>query len=352
MQFTGIDHVEFYVADLAAATSEFCGRYGFTITAATGQSMRDRHSLLLTQGSTRLVLTTGVGDGCEVNAFLDTHGEGVRTIALRVPDAAHAFATAVKGGAVPVRSPAVGGGAVAGAVEGPESMVHAFVEWRTGEALLPGFHAIEGDAPGQGTIQEIDHLAICLPRGTLAAAEEFYQRTLGLRRTFSDYVEFGEQAMESVVVEDASGRIKFTLVAPDCEDGQLTDYLSAFGGGGVQHVAFLTDRIAKAVPELTARGVVFLSTPARYYDTLRVRLGYTEAETRALAELGVLADRDPWGDLLQIFTRSPFPRRTVFFELIERRNARTFGAANIRALYEAAEHERGAQLLDTAVGER
>src|SRR5215471_13876057 len=344
--FTGIDHVEFYVADLEAAREQFSGRYGFSVIAA--METTDRRSLLLTQGEARLVLTAGVGGQSDVDAFVDAHGDGVRTIALRVPDARRAFATAVEAGATPLRSPVTGGGAVAAAVEGLETLAHAFVERSQETGLLPGFAPVEPDerrTSSLALIQAIDHLAICLPRGTLKAAEEFYERTLGLRRTFTEYVEVGQQAMDSVVVEDPGRRVTFTLVAPDCEEGQLVDFLSAYGGGGVQHVAFLTDAIAQALPEFAARGVEFLVTPPQYYDSLPARLGYTTAQARALSDTGILVDRDQWGDLLQIFTRSPFPRRTFFVELIERRSARSFGSANIKALYEAAEIERRGMLL-------
>ncbi|MDQ2875634.1 MAG: 4-hydroxyphenylpyruvate dioxygenase [Actinomycetota bacterium] len=346
MHLTGIDHVEFYVADLEAAREQFGGRYGFSVVAATDPT--DRRSLLLTQGEARLVLTAGVGGHSDVDAFIDAHGDGVKTIALRVPDARQAFALAVEGGATPLRSPVTGGGAVAAAVEGLQTMAHAFVERSAETALLPGFAPV---GPGErrpsspALIRGIDHLAICLPRGTLNAAEEFYGRTLGLQPTFTDYVRLGEQAMDSVVVADPGRRVTFTLVAPDCEDGQLVDFLSAYGGGGVQHVAFLTDAIAQALPEFAARGVEFLVIPPQYYDSLPGRLGYTAAQARALSDIGILADRDPWGDLLQIFTRSTFPRRTFFVELIERRCARSFGSANIKALYEAAENERRGMLL-------
>lgn len=346
MGLLGIDHVEIYVADLEEAVEHFRAGYGFCVTAATGEAGADRRSLLLTQGTARLVLTTGLGGGSEVNDFVAAHGDGVRNIALRVPDAAAAFAEAVQGGATALRPPSADGDVVLATVQGVETVTHTFVERRAGEGLLPGFRAVGRPVPGAALIHGIDHLAICLPPGTMAAAEDFYLRALGLRRSFTEYVEFGEQAMESVVIGGGpAGQVTFTLVAPDCREGQLVDFLDSFGAGGVQHIAFLTGRIAEAVPALGERGVRFLSTPAGYYDALPARLGHTADETRALAALGVLVDRDPWGDLLQIFTRSPFPRDTLFFELIERRKARTFGSANIRALYEAAEHERADRLV-------
>jgi 4-hydroxymandelate synthase len=346
MYLTGIDHIELYVADLEAASEKFSGQYGFSVRAAADET--NSRSLLLDQGEARLVLTASAGGRSHVDAFIDAHGDGVRTIALRVSDARQAFATAVEAGATPLHSPVTGAGTVIASVEGLETIAHAFVERSHESFLLPGFAPVrpgERRTPTPALIQGIDHLAICLPRSTLNAAEEFYRRTLGLQRTYAEYVEFGEQAMDSVVVEDPDRRVTFTLVAPECEDGQLVDFLSAYGGGGVQHVAFLTGSIAQALPEFVTRGVEFLVTPPEYYESLPTRLGYTAEHARALADIGVLADRDPWGELLQIFTRPLFARRTFFVEMIERRQARSFGSANIKALYEAAENERRRMLL-------
>ncbi|MFE4575386.1 4-hydroxyphenylpyruvate dioxygenase [Streptomyces chartreusis] len=344
MKYTGIDHVEIYVDDLDEALNEFCGKYGFVV-AAKAVPATDRRSVLVLRGTARLVLTTATGTDGEVAAFLQEHGDGVRDIALRVDDATAAFAAAVGGGGGrAVREPRRDGGMVTATVEGLTTLVHTFVQRADDDVALPGFAAVAtaptGTVVDPAAVRAIDHMAICLPAGTLDDAEQFFANVLGLRRSFTERVEFAHQAMDSVVVEDADRSVTFTLVSPDCSHGQLVNFLDAYRGGGVQHLAFLTDQITEAVPQLSSRGVQFLSTPEPYYEALPSRLGYSSADAKVLSSLGVLVDRDPWGELLQIFIRSPFSRNTLFFELIERRSARTFGSSNIRALYEAAENVR------------
>jgi 4-hydroxymandelate synthase len=175
----------------------------------------------------------------------------------------------------------------------------------------------------------------------MAPTVEFCERVLGLRPIFGDFIEVGAQAMDSVVVQSESGDVTFTLLEPctDREPGQIDAFLAAHEGPGVQHLALRTDDIAAAVRSLGARGVEFLTTPAAYYDELDRRLGPTGFQTAELRELHVLVDQDHGGRLFQIFSRSAHPRRTFFFELIERRGASTFGTANIKALYEAVERQ-------------
>jgi 4-hydroxymandelate synthase len=193
-----------------------------------------------------------------------------------------------------------------------------------------------------GRIRLLDHVAICLEAGTLADYADFYMDAFGLARYSSEYVEVGDQAMDSIVVRSPSGGITFTLVAPDAAKsaGQLGAFLGRNGGPGVQHLAFGVDEIIPAVNEYRDRGVEFLRTPDVYYDMLIERLVGLRDEIADLRAAQVLADRDEWGHLLQLFTRSPYERNTLFYELIQRRGARGFGSANIRALYEAVERDR------------
>lgn len=343
MYFQGIDHIEFYVADLDHACARFRDQWGFTVLARA-ETLPDRASVLLGQGNTRMMVTAPRGDTGAVADFVARHGDGVRVLALAVPDAAAAYEHAVRGGAAGIQEPTRGGGLVMATVAGIETMAVTFVEHRSRGELPPGFVAVPAAGHARGAapclLEEVDHLAICVPRGRLSGIADECQRTLGLRRVFSDVLEFGDQVMESVVVEDARGAVTLTLVSPGCDSGQLVNYLESFGGGGVQHLAFRTRDIASAMPSLASRGIEFLPAPEQYYDALPRRLDLPAAELDRAARLGLLVDRDQWGDLLQVFTRSPFERRTVFFELIERRRARTFGAANIKALYEAAEREQ------------
>lgn len=192
-----------------------------------------------------------------------------------------------------------------------------------------------------GHIQLLDHVAVCVDSGTLAACADFYTNAFGLREYSSEYIAVGDQAMDSIVVRSPSGGITFTILEQDParKAGQVEAFLSRNGGPGVQHLAFLVDDIVSAVHMYAARGIDFLRTPGAYYDMLADRLPEIRADITDLRATHVLADRDEWGYLLQLFTRSPYRRNTMFYELVQRRGARGFGSANIRALYEAVERD-------------
>jgi 4-hydroxymandelate synthase len=193
-----------------------------------------------------------------------------------------------------------------------------------------------------GRIQLLDHIAICLEGATLDKQGDYYREAFELSRYSAEYVDVGEHAMDSVVMRSASGRVTFTLVAPDPRKGpgQLDSFLERNGGPGVQHLAFLVENIIPTVHEFRGRGVEFLNVPDTYYDSFDERLPGMQVEIDMLRSAQVLADRDEWGELLQLFSRSPYERNTLFYELIQRRGSRGFGSANIRALYEAVERDR------------
>lgn len=199
-----------------------------------------------------------------------------------------------------------------------------------------------------GLLEAVDHLAICVPAGDLEPTIESYQRSLGLTEIFDERIEVGGQAMISKVVQDPAGEVTFTLLEPDRDrdPGQIDEFIEAHQGPGVQHVAFRTSSIAGAVRTLSGRGVEFLTAPAGYYRVLEGRLGTVAIPVATLHELNVLADRDRWGEMFQIFARSTHERHTFFFELIERQGALTFGTKNITALYEALDDERGVLATD------
>ena len=192
-----------------------------------------------------------------------------------------------------------------------------------------------------GRIWLLDHVAILVESGTLRSYADFYTEAFGLARYSSEYIEIGEQAIDSIVVRSPSGGITFTILEQDRakKPGQVEGFIARYGGPGVQHLAFLVDDIVTAVREFGSRGVDFLRSPNSYYDMLVGRLPGITAEIADLRAASVLADRDEWGYLLQLFTRSPYQRNTLFYELVQRRGARGFGAANIKALYEAVERD-------------
>jgi 4-hydroxymandelate synthase len=331
-----IEYVELYTIDKQSTVDYFVSSLGFTLVAECmycGDS-----SALLRQGRAQLMVTAGPG----TQSFLDAHGDGVADIALTCDDVAATREAAMAAGAPPADSTA--GDPVVSAFGGTRHTLRPFCA-DAGRRLPAGRPwNITAQAPAQpaGRIRLLDHVAICLEGGALAGYADFYTNAFGITRYSAEYVEVGDQAMDSIVVRSPSGGITFTLVAPDPAKsaGQLDAFLNRNGGPGVQHLAFGVDDIIGTVRESRVRGVEFLRTPGTYYDMLAGRLTDMREEIADLRAADVLADRDEWGYLLQLFTRSPYERNTLFYELIQRRGARGFGSANIRALYEAVERDR------------
>ncbi|OEJ29282.1 4-hydroxyphenylpyruvate dioxygenase [Streptomyces agglomeratus] len=351
MTVHGVDHVEFYVGDAVQAAHYYRTAYGFQVVAeapagADGPAAR---SFVLAHGGVRLVLTSALSDEHAAAAFVRTHGDGVRDVALRTDDAVAAFDRAVGAGAEAVAEPRTyedeTGRVVRATVAATNGLVHSFVQRDNPDGnFLPGSHlpVVAGAGPAPDLLDTIDHLAFCLSPGSLDEMVNFYEKAIGLRHTYDEYIEVGGQAMASRVVQDETRGITFTMVEPDPSGGrgQLHDFLDGFGGAGVQHVAYSTKDIVRAARELRSTGVELLSSPAAYYSSLAHRGIDVGIDAAVLQEHGLLVDRDEWGQLVQVFTRSPYARRTVFFELIQRFEARTFGSGNIKALYEAVDRER------------
>ncbi|WP_214103839.1 4-hydroxyphenylpyruvate dioxygenase [Acrocarpospora catenulata] len=317
-----IDHVELYVGDAAARSGEFVQRYGFHV--AGRRHAADHESVVLRRGHITLVVTQGTADDHPASAYVLQHGDGVATIALRVPDAAAATADALAAGAERLREGIAGFGDVA----------HVFVDGPAGPA-----GPADSDEPAPPGLTDIDHVAVCLESGTLADTVAHYERAFGWQQIFEENIHVGAQAMQSKVVQSRSGEVTITLLQPlpGAQPGQIDDFLKNHGGSGVQHLAFSVPDILRAVDELGERGVRFLSTPGPYYQELAGRLDHPAHPVSALRSRGILADQDHDGQLFQIFTRSEHPRGTLFMELIERQGATTFGSNNIRKLYEAVE---------------
>jgi 4-hydroxymandelate synthase len=354
MSIHGIDHLEFYVGDARQTAYVLCTAYGFRICGQGGPEtgLAGQRSLLLRQGDIRILLTSALGPEHPAYEYVARHGDGVAVVAFEVDDAADAYATAITGGAAAVAPPAAyardDDEVVLATVSGFGDVAHRLVQRRgPGQQFQPGaidMIAADPDHPDD-LLHVVDHLAVCLPAGELAPTIQFYLDAFGFAQIFSEYVEIGEQGMESAVVQSRSGGVTFTLLQPDVrrQHGQLDDFLTWHGGAGVQHIAFRTPDIVTAVRTFAGRGVGFATTPASYYDVLEQRLGPVDVPVAQLREVGVLVDRDHWGQMFQIFTQSMHVRRTLFLELIERHGARTFGTSNIRALYEAKERELAGQ---------
>ena len=327
-----IEYVELYTDDERSTLGYFGSSFGFVETA---ESFGDGcHSSLLRQGTVQLVVTSGRG----TEAFLEAHGDGIADIAFGCDDAGETYQEAVQAGASVISS-------------APDQLVvsgfgdtrHTLVT-RSAYPTLPAdrtWQPVAGAPAATGQIRLLDHVAVCAEGGTLADCTEFYVNAFGLNKYSSEYIQVGDQAMDSAVIRSSSGGITFTILEQDLTKkvGQVEAFLSRNGGTGVQHLAFLVEDIISAVRKFSARGIKFMETPDTYYSMLAERLPGLHREIEDLRATNVLADRDEWGYLLQLFSRSPYRRNTMFCELIQRRGARGFGSSNIRALYEAVERE-------------
>ena len=350
MNISGIDHIELYVGDAKQAAFYLCTAFGFKICGQGGPEtgLAGQRSLLLRQGAIQVVLTSGLDADHPATEYVRRHGDGVAIVGIGVDDAEAAFRALVARGARPISEPAQyvqdNVKVVVAEVSGFHDVTHRLVERRGPlREFLPGAMDVNDEDPHEDgkLLREIDHLAICVPAGELDSTAKYYEDVFGFTQIFEEYIEVGGQGMDSKVVQSPSQHVTFTLIEPDSarRPGQIDDFLQWHAGAGVQHVAFGTDDIVTAVGTLADHGVRFLGTPPSYYDTLEERVGHLDAPLDELRRLGVLVDRDHWGQLLQIFTESMHVRRTLFLEIIERRGALTFGSGNIKALYAAKQRE-------------
>lgn len=343
MRILGVDHLEFYVGDARQTAYFLCAAFGFRISGQGGPQtgLAGQRSLLLRHGDVHLVLTTGLEPDHPATEYVRRHGDGVAIIALAVDDMESAYAELVAKGAT-----GLGDGRIAGFGDVIHRLVQRDTDGTEGEFSLPGIEATGEDKgkPDEGLLEVIDHLAFCVPAGELATTSKYYQDVFGFDEIFEEYIEVGMQGMDSLVVQSPNQAVTFTIIEPDPrrQPGQIDDFLSWHAGAGVQHVAFRTSDIIKAVRTFSDRGVGFLSTPSSYYDALAERLTPVDVPIEALRKHSVLVDEDHWGQMYQIFTQSMHIRRTLFLELIERHGALTFGTSNIRALYAAKERELAA----------
>jgi 4-hydroxymandelate synthase len=328
-----IEYVELYTSDEQSAVEYFVSSFGFMRIAESAGC--GSHSSLLRQGAVQLIVTSGRA----TEEFLEAHGDGIADIALGCDDVAETRRRTVAAGASVISSTPE-----RLVVSGPCGTCHTLIT-RSVEDSLPAGRAWvpvrEASPNPAGRIRMLDHVAVCVEGGTLVDSADFYTDAFGLARYSSEYIEIGDQAMDSIVVRSRSGCITFTILEQDPakKAGQLDGFISRNGGPGVQHLAFLVDDIISAVREAGGRGIAFLPTPRAYYDMLGERLPAIQGEIADLRATDILADRDEWGYLLQLFTRSPYKRNTLFYELVQRRGARGFGSANIKALYEAVERD-------------
>ncbi|HET7632916.1 MAG TPA: 4-hydroxyphenylpyruvate dioxygenase [Gemmatimonadaceae bacterium] len=349
----GTDYIEFYVGNAKQASHYYRAAFGFKLVAYRGPETgtRDRASYVLQQGKVRLVLTTPLRPDSDIARHIHDHGDGVKDLALWVNNAASAFKKAVKRGAQPVREPETvedeHGQVTIAAIRTYGETIHSLVQRKGYKgAFLPGFVPVEPVFQGKSVgLKYVDHCVGNVELGAMNTWVKFYEDVLG----FYNLISFDDKAITteysalmSKVVSNGNGRIKFPLNEPAVgrKKSQIDEYLEFYRGPGVQHIALETGDIVKTVTRLRRNGVEFLAVPGAYYDTVLDRVGHIDEDLAPLKELGILVDRDDEGYLLQIFTKPVQDRPTVFFEIIQRKGAISFGAGNFKALFEAIEREQ------------
>jgi 4-hydroxyphenylpyruvate dioxygenase len=353
LPLNGTDYVEFYVGNAKQAAIYYKTAFGFQSVAYAGPEtgVKDRVSYLLVQNKLRFVLTTSLLPDTEIARHVAKHGDGVKVLALWVDDARSAYEETVKRGANPYMEPTVEkdehGEVVRSGIHTYGDTVHVFVERKNYKGLfLPGFREWKSDYnPADTGLLYVDHCVGNVGWNEMNTWVEFYERVMGFRNliSFDDSdISTEYSALMSKVMSNGNGRVKFPINEPaeGKKKSQIEEYLDFYGGQGVQHVAIATDDIVKTVTDLQTRGIEFLKVPDVYYETLLDRVGKIDEEIAPLKQLGILVDRDDEGYLLQIFTKPLQDRPTVFFEIIQRKGAQSFGKGNFKALFESIEREQ------------
>lgn len=349
----GTDHIEFYVGNAKQAAYYYRTAFGFQLTAYAGleTGVRDRASYVLQQGKIRFVLTTPYHPNNPIADHIYTHGDGVKVLALWVDDARKAWEETTKRGAISVQEPTTlrddNGEVVVATIKTYGDTVHTFVERKNYRGVfMPGYVPAEtAYNPAPVGLKYVDHCVGNVELGKMNEWVKFYEDVLGFKLliTFDDKdISTEYSALMSKVVSNGTGYVKFPINEPaqGRRKSQIDEFLEYYHGPGVQHVALATDDIVFTVSELRKRGVEFLRVPATYYDDLLDRVGKIDEDVSVLRDLNILVDRDEEGYLLQIFTKPVQDRPTLFFEIIQRKGARSFGKGNFKALFEAIEREQ------------
>jgi 4-hydroxyphenylpyruvate dioxygenase len=341
------------VSNARQAAYYYQSAFGFQSLAYKGleTGCRDLQSFVVQQDKIRFVFTSPLASGTEVGIHIDRHGDGVKVVALWVKDASEAYQTCVEHGAASWYAPRLEkdehGSVVRSAIKLYGDTVHVFVERQNYDGFfLPGFEPWKSkfNPPSSG-LKYIDHLVANVALGQMNEWVRFYHEVMG----FKQIISFDDQdistdytALMSKVMSNGNGRIKFPINEPakGLKKSQIDEYLDFYEGPGIQHIALVTDDIIDTVEILKGRGVEFLDVPPVYYDDLEKRVGKIDESIEALRRLNILVDRDDEGYLLQIFTKTVNPRPTMFFEIIQRKGATSFGKGNFKALFEAIEREQ------------
>ena len=349
----GTDYVEFYVGNAKQAAHYYQSAFGFQPLAYAGleTGLKDRTSYVVIQGKIRLVLTAALTPESPIAEHHKLHGDGVKVIALWVDDARKSYKETMSRGARSYMEPVVEkdefGEVVKSGVYTYGETVHIFIERKNYNGpFLPGFVKWETDyQPEPIGLKYVDHMVGNVGWDEMNVWVDFYAKVMG----FTQIISFDDKdistdftSLMSKVMSNGNGRIKFPINEPakGKKKSQIEEYLDFYRGAGVQHLALATDDIIHTVSELRKKGVEFLYVPGTYYDTVLNRVGKIDENLKILKDMGILVDRDEEGYLLQIFTRPVEDRPTLFYEIIQRKGAKSFGKGNFQALFESIEEEQ------------
>ena len=354
MPLLGWDSIELWVGNAKQAAYFYEHTMGFSRTAYCGPEtgVRDRASYVLEQGEIRLVVTSAVREESDITKHHARHGDGVKDIALAVPDATEAYRQAVQRGARGVAEPQrlqdEFGTIETAAIATYGDTIHTFVDRKDYKGpFKPGYVSVSSNGnPHSGVgLKNVDHVVGNVELGRMNHWVEYYERVFGMTEMISftdDDISTEYSALMSKVMADGEGKIKFPINEPaeGKRKSQIEEYIEFYGGAGAQHIALASENIVLTVQELKQRGMLFLDTPDAYYEDVGDRIGEIDEDWADLRRHKILADRDDDGYLLQIFTKTVQDRPTMFFEVIERHGARGFGDGNFKALFEAIEREQ------------
>jgi 4-hydroxyphenylpyruvate dioxygenase len=349
----GTDHIEMYVGNAKQATYYYQSAFGYQQIAYAGPEtgVRNRASYVLQQGKIRLVLTTPMSPDSDIARHIHKHGDGVKVLALWVEDAEKSFYETMSRGAKAVQQPTTlsdeYGEIKIASIQTYGETIHTFVERSKYKGVfMPGYVAKEGlqNVKPVG-LKHVDHCVGNVELGRMNEWVQFYEKVMGfsLLVTFDDKdISTEYTSLMSKVVSNGNGYVKFPINEPaeGKKKSQIEEYLDFYQGAGVQHIAIATDDILTTVGELRNRGIEFLYVPDNYYEEMRERIGSIDEEIAALKKLNILVDRDEEGYLLQIFTKPVEDRPTLFYEIIQRKGAKSFGKGNFKALFESIEREQ------------
>ncbi|MCB2219151.1 MAG: 4-hydroxyphenylpyruvate dioxygenase [Bacteroidetes bacterium] len=353
LPINGTDFVEFYVGNAKQAAHYYQSAFGFQPLAYRGLETGDKEktSYVLQQGKVRFMLTTALVPDSEIGEHCKKHGDGVKNVALWVDDATKSFEETIKRGAKaymePTRYTDENGEVIISGIHTYGETVHLFVERKNYSGpFLPGFKVWDPEYRSEEVgFKYIDHMVGNVDWGQMNTWAKFYSEVMG----FDQLVSFDDKdisteysALMSKVMANDNMRIKFPINEPakGKKKSQIEEYIDFYKGAGVQHVALATGDIIQTVAQLRKRGVEFLYVPDTYYETVGERVGTINEDMNELKKLNILIDRDDEGYLLQIFTKPVEDRPTVFYEIIQRMGAKSFGKGNFKALFESIEREQ------------